>query len=132
MVGKIIKIKSNIYTVSSNEEIYEGTLRGKLKIGEITPVVGDEVEFEILDENIAVINSILDRKTFMKRPKVSNISQIMFVNSTKMPKPNLLMLDKELIFAEFSNIKPIIVINKIDLDEKEAKRLKEIYTNVRI
>ena len=111
MVGKIIKIKSNIYTVSSNEEIYEGTLRGKLKIGEITPVVGDEVEFEILDENIAVINSILDRKTFMKRPKVSNISQIMFVNSTKMPKPNLLMLDKELIFAEFSNIKPIIVIN---------------------
>lgn len=49
-----------------------------------------------------------------------------------MPKPNLLMLDKELIFAEFSNIKPVIVINKIDLDKEEADKLYNIYTNVRI
>lgn len=49
-----------------------------------------------------------------------------------MPKPNLLMADKELIFAEFSEIKPIVVINKIDLDEEEADRLYNIYTNVRI
>ena len=44
-----------------------------------------------------------------------------------MPKPNLLVLDKELIFAEFSKIKPVIVINKIDLSKKEADSISEIY-----
>lgn len=68
----------------------------------------------------------------MKRPKVSNISQIIFVISSKMPKPNLLMLDKWLAYAEFLKIKPVIVINKIDLDKKEAEKIEEIYTKARI
>lgn len=79
-----------------------------------------------------MIGKVLRRITYIKRPKVSNISQIILVISPKMPKPNLLMADKELIFAEFSEIKPIVVINKIDLDEEEADRLYNIYTNVRI
>lgn len=49
-----------------------------------------------------------------------------------MPKPNLLMLDKELIFAEFSKIKPAIVINKIDLNKKEADKIASIYEKTRI
>lgn len=90
---------------------------------------GDNVEF---DENQKVINKILERKSFIKRPKVSNISQIIFAISSKMPKPNLLMLDKWLAYAEFSKIKPIIVINKIDLDKKETEKTEEIYTKARI
>ena len=90
---------------------------------------GDNVEF---DENQKVINKILERKSFIKRPKVSNISQIIFAISSKMPKPNLLMLDKWLAYAEFSKIKPIIVINKIDLDKKETEKIAEIYTKARI
>lgn len=85
---------------------------------------GDNVEF---DEKQAVINKVLERSSFMKRPKVSNISQIIFVISSKMPKPNLLMLDKWLAYAEFSKIKSIIVINKIELDNKEAERISKIY-----
>lgn len=68
----------------------------------------------------------------MKRPKVANISQIVFLISSKMPKPNLLMLDKWLAFAEFSKIKPVIVINKIDLNEEEAEKIYNLYTRVRI
>ena len=45
-----------------------------------------------------------------------------------MPKPNLLILDKELVFAEYLQIKPIIVINKIDLSEEETKAINKIYT----
>ena len=66
----------------------------------------------------------------MKRPKVANITQIIFVMATKMPKPNLLMLDKWLAFAEFSHIKPVIVINKIDLNIEEAEKIKMLYENV--
>lgn len=46
-----------------------------------------------------------------------------------MPKANLNILDKKLCFAEFLKIYAIIVINKIDLDEEEVKRIQEIYEN---
>jgi len=73
---------------------------------------------------------VFERTSFMKRPKVANITQIIFVIATKMPKPNFLMLDKWLAFAEFSNIKPVIVINKIDLNLEESERIESIYANV--
>lgn len=129
MIGKIVKIVSNTYVVKAEDSLYDCKARGKLKVEEIKPVVGDNVEF---DENKKVINKILERSSFMKRPKVSNISQIIFVISSKMPKPNLLMLDKWLSYAEFSKIKPIIVINKIDLDKEEADRIYDIYSSIRI
>lgn len=95
--------------------------RGKFKKDEIVPTVGDKVEIEILDEENkkGIINSILPRKIYIKRPKMANISQIVFVISLKMPKPDLLLLDKQLAYAEFIGINPIICINKIDLDSKE-------------
>ena len=41
------------------------------------------------------------------------------------------MLDKQLAFAEWLNIKAVIVLNKIDLDEeKEFKKIKEIYQKI--
>ena len=36
-----------------------------------------------------------------------------------MPKPDLLLLDKQLAFAEFLGINPVICINKIDLEKTE-------------
>ena len=44
-----------------------------------------------------------------------------------MPKPDLLMLDKQLVFAEYMNIRPVIVINKIDLAKEIAEEIKEQY-----
>ena len=126
--GKIIKNISNTYIVKSDNTEFEATARGKLKTLEIKPVVGDNVEFDIVDGNFAVITKILERKNYLKRPNVSNISQIMFVVATLNPKPNFLMLDKEMALAEFLDLKSILVINKVDLDEKEAERIADIYT----
>ena len=97
------------------------------------PVVGDLVEIEVTDERQkkAVINEILDRKVFLKRPKLANITQLVFVISKKDPKPDLLMLDKQLAFAEFLGIKSLIVCNKTDLEEEEEfKEIKEIYQRI--
>lgn len=91
-------------------------------------MVGDDVEIEKTLDGKAVIQEIFERKNMLKRPRVSNISQIVFVISPKMPKPNFLMIDKELCYAELMRIHPIIVINKIDLDEKEARKMEELYT----
>ncbi len=133
MQGIIIENISNLYRIKSENKIYEATARGKFKQNEITPVVGDKVEFEILDEENkkAVIEEIGERKVYIKRPKLANITQIIFVVSSKDPKPDLLMLDKQLAFAEFLKINSVIVLNKTDLDKKEEfKEIKQIYERI--
>lgn len=107
---------------------FNAVARGKLKTEEIKPVVGDNVEFETTANNQTVITKILERTNFLKRPKVSNISQIVFVISPKMPNTNFVMLDKELCLAEFLGLNSIIVINKTDLDEEKSDEIHRIYT----
>ena len=133
MQGLIIENISNLYRIKLGNKIYEATPRGKLKKEDISPVVGDKVEISILDENEkkAVIEEILPRENYIKRPKMSNLEQIVLVISCKNPKPDLLLLDKQLAFAEFLKIKPIIVLNKADLDKKkEFEQIKEVYSKI--
>lgn len=134
MQGVIIENIANLYKVENDKkEIYEAYARGKFKKDEITPVVGDFVQFEVTDEENkkAVINEICERKIYIKRPKMANVTQLVLVVSSKDPKPDLLMLDKQLAFAEFLGVKSSIVLNKIDLDEeKEFKEIKEVYTEI--
>ena len=137
MQGLIIENIANLYKIENkeknNQEVYEAYARGRFKKDEISPVVGDVVDFEITDnENKkAVINKIESRKVYIKRPKLANITKIIFVVSSKNPKPDLLMLDKQLAFAEYLGIKAIIVLNKTDLDKKEElKKIKKVYQNI--
>ena len=133
MQGLIIENISNLYKIKTKKGIYEANARGKFKKEEITPVVGDKVEIQILDEENkkAVIEKIQERTTYIKRPKMSNITQLVLVVSSKNPKPDLLLLDKQLAFAEFLGIKAIIVLNKTDLDKKkEFEKIKEVYQNI--
>ena len=131
MKGIIVENISNLYRVEANAKIYDTIARGKFKKDEITPVVGDKVEIENIDDNknTAVIEKIYERKTYIKRPKISNITQMIFVLSTKNPKPDLLMLDKQLAYAEYLGIKSIFIINKIDLSDV-YKEIKEIYESI--
>ncbi|MBO5478201.1 MAG: ribosome small subunit-dependent GTPase A [Clostridia bacterium] len=133
MQGIIVGNISNQYEIEVNNTTYEAVARGKFKIDEMTPVVGDKVQIEVIDEekNTAVITKIVPRENYIKRPKLANITRLVFVISASQPKPDLLLLDKQLAFAEFLNIEPIIVINKIDLEKEEIiNNIKEIYTNI--
>ena len=131
MKGKIIGNISNLYKIKVEEKTYEATARGKLKQDEIKPVVGDEVEIEIVEgeNNKAVITQIYERKTYIKRPKIANVTQIVLIVSTTSPKPDLLMLDKQLAYAEYLKINPIIIINKIDLKDT-YKQIEETYKKI--
>ena len=141
MKGIIVENISNLYRVKVIEEsnvrdkVYEANARGKFKKDDITPVVGDFVECEVVKEDKekdrVSIDKILDRNVYIKRPKLANISKIVLVVSSKHPKPDLLMLDKQLAFAEFLGIESLIVLNKIDLDkEKSFKEIKRVYEKV--
>ena len=133
MQGLIIENISNLYKIKIDNKIYEANARGKLKKEEITPVVGDNVKIQILDEENkkAIIEEILPRTTYIKRPKMSNITQLILVVSSKNPKPDLLLLDKQLAFAEYLGIKSVIVLNKTDLDTKQDfEKIKTVYENI--
>lgn len=119
MKGQIVKIISNLYTVSSNNKIYECHSRGKFRKDNITPVVGDYV---IFDEKENYILEIQKRKNSLVRPLVANIDQAFIITSVKIPMFSTNLLDKLLIVIEHNNIKPVICLTKIDLLTKEEKK----------
>lgn len=127
--GRITNIVSNIFYVEVEDKIYECTSRGIFKTKDLKPVVGDEVIIEV-ENNIGNILEVINRQRYIKRPKMANLTQLILVISSKNPEPDLLMLDKQLAFAEFLNVKPIIVINKIDLDENQANNIEQTYSKI--
>ena len=133
MQGLVIENISNLYKIQVNEYIYEAVARGKIKKEEISPVVGDIVEIEITDKENkkAVIEKIHSRNVYIKRPKMANLTQLIFVVSSKQPKPDLLLLDKQLAYANYLNVNAIIVLNKTDLDDKqEFEKIKNVYKKI--
>lgn len=127
--GRIINIISNIFLVEIEGNIYECTSRGIFKNKEEKPVVGDIVKVNISD-NQNTIMEIVDRKIYLKRPKMANLTQLVLVVSANQPKPDLLMLDKQLAFSEYLNVKPVIIINKKDLSVPETNKIAEIYSEI--
>ena len=131
--GIVLSNISNLYKVEANNKIYDCSARGKIKNIDLSPVAGDVVTIELQDkeEKVGVIEDIKERKNYIKRPKMANLSQIILVISMKMPKPDLLLLDKQLVYAEYMNIRPIICLNKIDLEnEDRIDKIYELYKSI--
>ncbi len=117
------KLKNNNQVLNKREENALKLATNYGKINTLTPVAGDKVEIE----NEA-ITKIYDRTNFIKRPKIANVTQVVFVVSLKEPEPDKLMLDKQLAFAENMGLKSIIVLNKSDL--ADGTYLKNIYEKI--
>ena len=135
--GRIITIVSSSYQVEVEEngqkQMYICSARGKMKKEEQTPVVGDFVQIEVVEEEKkqGVILEILPRSNYSKRPKIANLTHLVFVISLKMPKPDLLLLDKQLAYANWLGMKPIICINKVDLGTPEVLRqIQSLYEKI--
>ncbi len=124
MEGQIVKISSDLYFVSYDNNVYPCKCRGIFRKEHITPVVGDYVLFS---KEKKLIEEILPRKNIFQRPKVSNIDQAFLITSLKLPDFSLNLLDKFIVLMEINHVKPIICITKCDLvDKEELKRIKEV------
>lgn len=131
--GIVLSNISDLYKVESNNIVYDCNARGKFKSNDISPVSGDIVDIDIIDDEkkTGVITKIHDRKNYFKRPKMANLTQIVLVVSMKLPKVDLELLDKQLVFAEYNHVKPIICLNKIDLEaEDKIEYISNIYTQI--
>ncbi len=123
--GIITKCLGGLYTIESPAGIYECKARGVFRSKGISLYTGDYVEF-----SDGVITEVLERKNSIIRPPLANLDQLIFVVSTCSPSPNYLILDKFIAIAEYKNIKPIIVLTKIDLED--CAEIERIYGNIGI
>jgi len=128
MVGKIRKAISGFYYVELDGKVYECRAKGILKKNNISPLVGDWVEFEILSEKEGNVLSVINRENFLIRPPVANVDRVIIVVSLKIPEPSLLFIDKQLVFLRKMNLEPVICLNKVDLETGES--IREIYENI--
>lgn len=119
MQGRIIKLISNDYTVLADDKLYVCKARGKFRNLNITPLVGDLVDFDEFNNYIMEIGA---RNNSLVRPPVSNIDQAIIIASVKEPDFSTNLLDKLLVIIEFNRIKPVICFTKLDLlNEKELE-----------
>lgn len=125
MTGRIIKNISNDYTIESDNKLYICKPCGKLRMKNITPLVGDFVEF---DEKNNYLLNILPRKNELIRPSIANVDYGVIVQSVKDPDLDLVLLDKSLTIISYNNITPIIYFSKLDLLNNEE--LEKINTYI--
>ena len=126
MQGKIIKGIAGFYYVQTKTGLYECKAKGSFRNRKLKPMVGDQVEISVLDEENKKGNmdEILERKNFLIRPAVANVDQTLLIFAAAKPDPNLNLLDRFLIMMEQKNIPVILVFNKIDA--AEAEKLEEL------
>lgn len=133
MKGKILKgIGGFYYVFTENEQLYECKAKGIFRNQNIKPLVGDDVEMDILDEEMKKGNiiNILERKNDLIRPAVANVDQAMIIFAAAKPAPNLNLLDRFLILMLQQKVETIICFNKTDVvTEKEISLLEETYRN---
>ena len=131
MLGKIVKGIAGFYYVHVVEfGLYECKAKGVFRKEKIKPLVGDNVEIDILDETEKKGNivEVLERKNELIRPAVANIDQALVVFAVTKPKPHFNLLDRFLIMMESKRIPVILCFNKKDsAKEPEIHHLKEIY-----
>ena len=131
MQGKIVKGIAGFYYVHVVESgVYECKAKGIFRKDGVKPLVGDNVEIEVLDEEEKKgnIREILTRKNELIRPAVANIDQALVVFAVTKPKPHFNLLDRFLVMMEQKKIPVILCFNKSDIaKESDISKMEEIY-----
>jgi ribosome biogenesis GTPase / thiamine phosphate phosphatase len=147
--GIVVKSTGSWYHLRTEDgSTFQARIRGKFRIANIkhtNPIaVGDEVDFEIDKDDIAVITKIHERKNYIIRKSVnlskkthiiaSNIDVAFLVVTLSNPKTSFGFIDRFLITAEAYHIPVVILFNKIDIyNEEELDDLayyKSIYNSI--
>ncbi len=129
--GLIVKALGGFYYVeTAGGVLVECRARGLFRKNEESPLVGDQVEMQLEDEQHGYVVSILPRKNDFLRPPIANVQKLFLVVSTAEPVPSTLVIDKLAAIATYKDITPVLVITKTDLCS--AKPLEDIYSRAGI
>ncbi|UNM89666.1 ribosome small subunit-dependent GTPase A [Vagococcus sp. CY52-2] len=127
--GQICKALSGFYYIDYKGKRYQTRARGNFRNRNITPLVGDWVEFESTNETDGYILDVYERKNDLVRPPVANIDQGVVVSSCVEPNFSTNLLDRFLVTLSEKDIDPIIYVTKMDLaNEEERNHIAVIQT----
>ena len=127
-VGRVISEHKQRYVVKTPEQEYDGEIIGNLRFTANNrsdfPAVGDWVAISEYDYNKVLIHSVFPRKTIIERLAVgkqgekqiiaTNIDYAFIIQAVDRDF-NINRIERYLTICNTSNIKPIIILNKIDL-----------------
>lgn len=146
--GRVIQSTGSWYLVDTGNKIVESRLPGRFRLDdkEVTnPIaVGDHVEITINDDETGTIETIETRENYITRQAthgkrgeqilVSNLDQACVVQSIKKPRLKEGFIDRLLVTCEAYEVKPVIIINKMDLAKQGGKdfanELQELYSGL--
>ncbi len=132
-IGIVISSKANYFyvdidtskleNVSSNQHQKNKiirilcTKRNKLNYFDLNVSVGDNVFVESIDWKglKGVISKVHKRKSWLKRPPVANVTNIVIILSASQPKFDIDQASKFLLTGEFTGLDVNLVLNKKDL-----------------
>lgn len=124
MQGKIIKGIAGFYYVHNENKIYECKAKGAFRKEGVKPLVGDDVHFDVIDEEGKVGNivDIIPRHSEIIRPAVANVDQALIIFAISKPDPNFNLLDRFLIMMQQKKLPTIVCFNKQDIATGEEKQ----------
>lgn len=131
MRGRIVSLSCGVYSIDVDGVIYNAPARGIFRNRGEKPTVGDDVE---MSDETYVIKHIYDRVSYIKRPPIANIDQMLIVESLKEPEFSYLLAFKYLTYANMNNIKAKIVLTKLDKekDKSSVEEIKKVFEQMNI
>lgn len=122
----ILKGIGGFYYVRWQGREIECKAGGRLRLRrDFRPAVGDLARVELRGRDEGLITEILPRRSFLLRPPVANIDQLIIVASEADPETDPYLIDKVSVIALRQGIQPVVALNKGDL--RPSPRLEEIY-----
>lgn len=127
-IGRISSEHKERYTVKTTKGDFEAEIMGNLRYASINrrdfPAVGDWVAVSEYDEGKLLIHKVYPRKTILERPAIgkfgekqiiaTNIDYAFIVISVDRDF-SINRIERYLTICDSSNVKPIVVISKVDL-----------------
>lgn len=114
--GVIVKALSGFYYVDTGAEIICCRARGRFRKEKIVPLVGDYVTVREAGPGEGVLHEIRPRNNVFIRPPVANIDLMVMLASAVIPVTDPYLIDRVAVIALKSGVKPILCINKTDMD----------------
>lgn len=144
-IGRVISEHKDRYEVKTDDDEFDAEIIGNLRFTASNrndlPAVGDWVSISEYDDNKALIHAVLPRKSILERKAVgklgetqiiaTNIDFGLIVQSVNRDY-SINRLERYLTICFDSKIKPIIVLSKVDLVEKQKLKALLIQVNERI
>ncbi len=133
--GIIIKGVGGLYEVKCGSETHYCSARGKFRKKDISPLPGDLVDIELIEQSgavkkdtiqaDAVIAKILPRRNQFIRPKLANLTHLFILSSIISPVPSPIVIDKLCAVCVHKGVTPVLIFTKSDL--VSAQEYAEIY-----